>query len=187
MEDIISVTPVYCPTKRKFAPEDPFFGLGNLEARAQWLTKNIFVHSTYDSQVVKEELARLVNRGKKGRSDPCFEPTSKISLPNNTEESQKTPSETSDAESIRVMDVDTITESMSKLTIPKIPKVISFGRGHLNNGIGFSSRGNRTKEKKIIETETNDRQVGRDKKECDETLQKEMEDVEFEDQGSMIY
>ncbi|CAG8604447.1 1503_t:CDS:10, partial [Acaulospora morrowiae] len=41
---------------------DPFFELGNLEARAQWLTKNVFVYSPYDSQVIKQELSRLVKK-----------------------------------------------------------------------------------------------------------------------------
>ncbi|RHZ47456.1 hypothetical protein Glove_579g18 [Diversispora epigaea] len=59
MEDIIlTTTPIYCPTKRKFSPDDPFFELGNLESRAQWLTKNTFI----PTQIAKEELGRLVNR-----------------------------------------------------------------------------------------------------------------------------
>lgn len=63
MEDIkhktdttTQTTQLYRPVKRKLSPDDPFFELGNLEFRAQWLTKNTFIHS----QVVKEELGRLV-------------------------------------------------------------------------------------------------------------------------------
>ncbi|CAG8434527.1 5339_t:CDS:2 [Diversispora eburnea] len=59
MEDIIlTTTPIYYPTKRKFLPDDPFFELGNLESRAQWLAKNTFI----PSQIAEEELGRLVNR-----------------------------------------------------------------------------------------------------------------------------
>ncbi|CAJ0769447.1 5570_t:CDS:2 [Entrophospora sp. SA101] len=43
------------PIKRRFSPEDPFFSLGNIEARSEWLKK----HSTLQiekTQIIKEEL-----------------------------------------------------------------------------------------------------------------------------------
>ncbi|KAJ1960711.1 hypothetical protein IWQ62_004124 [Dispira parvispora] len=54
--------PLYCPTRRRRSPDDPFFSEGNHEAQVDWLTKQAYVPGPADSAQLESSMDEELDR-----------------------------------------------------------------------------------------------------------------------------